>query len=270
MQALNPMDTIPLPLVLVVTIVVVLVAIEIGFRIGLWRSRKSRFDSEALLSAMTGANLALLAFILAFSFSQAAGHHAARKNLIIEEANAIGTVYLRAGLVEPAYGEAIQQLMDAYLETRLTVARAGDYDAEKVVKDSLAIQTAIWEQVQLLAHSTDVDEVDALLVESINALFDLHERRVSAGLRNRIPSSIWAALSVLLVLSMLGIGHFSGMKGKRNPVSSTALALSFSMVLYLIADLDRPTGGLVRADQSAILQLGQKTTNGLRRVEVTP
>ena len=100
MESNNTYDGMPLPLVLVVTIAIVLLAIEVGFRIGLWRSKNREFDSEALLGAMTGANLALLAFIMAFSFSLAAGHHSARKRLILEEANAIGTVYLRAGLID--------------------------------------------------------------------------------------------------------------------------------------------------------------------------
>ena len=82
--------------------------------------------------------------------------------------------------------------------------------------------------------------MDSLLVQSINQVLDLHEKRVSAGLRNRIPPSIWVALYVVLLLSMVGMGFHSGMKGSRSPVPSAALALSFSMVLFLIADLDRP------------------------------
>lgn len=102
------------------------------------------------------------------------------------------------------------------------------------------------------------DEIDALMVESLNALFDIHEKRVAAGLRNRVPPSIWVALFTLLVLSMAGIGYFSGMKGHRNPIASTGLALSFSMVLFLTADLDRPTSGLVQADSSAINTLSER------------
>jgi hypothetical protein len=102
------------------------------------------------------------------------------------------------------------------------------------------------------------------MVRAINHLIDLHERRVAAGMRNRIPSSIWVALVSLLGLSMLGMGHFSGLKGARNPISTTALALSFSMVIYIIADLDRPNAGLVTTDQSAILELNQRLSQSPR------
>lgn len=251
------LDSLPLWGILLVTTIMVLLAIEVGFRIGLWRSHSQAFDSEALLSSMTGANLALLAFIMAFSFSLAADYHATRKRLVLEEANAIGTAVLRTDLVAPAQGARIRDLLGDYLALRLVVARE-QFDPLKMIEDSLALQEAIWKQVDALVEGREADEMDALLVESINQLFDLHEKRVSAGMRARIPSSIWAALGVLLGLSMIGIGHFSGLKGRRNPVSSTALALSFAMVIYLIADLDRPSAGLVRADQSAMLELAER------------
>lgn len=252
------MDGLPLFAVLLVTIVVVLSAIEVGYQVGAWRIRERVFDSEAQLSAMTGANLALLAFIMAFSFSQAGAHHDKRKSLILDEANAIGTAYLRAGLVEEPQGQEIRRLLEEYTAVRAQLAEANPIDPRQMIASSVELQTRMWRQVEELAGSHPPNALDSLLVQAINEVFDIHERRVAAGLRNRIPASIWAALLALLVFSMLGLGHFSGVKGRRNPVSSTTLALSFSMVVFIIADLDRPTAGLVKADQSAILELNQR------------
>jgi acyl carrier protein len=207
---------------------------------------------------MTGANLALLGFIMAFSFSQAADHHSNRKRLILAEANAIGTASLRAGLVDPAQGKPIRALLADYLAVRITVTSQEDFDPAKMIADSLELQVLMWEQVEELSRAGPADEIDALLIEAINDVFDIHESRVTAGMRNRLPESLWVALMVLLTLSMLGIGHFSGLKGRRNPIASTALALSFSMVFFLIADLDRPLKGLVRSDQSAMLELSER------------
>jgi hypothetical protein len=100
--------------------------------------------------------------------------------------------------------------------------------------------------------------VHSLLIQSINKVFEVHEDRISAGLHNRIPPSIWVALYVVLLLSMLGMGFHSGIKGSRSPLPSAALALSFSMVLFLIADLDRPTSGLVQPDQTMMIELGER------------
>ena len=89
-------------------------------------------------------------------------------------------------------------------------------------------------------------------------MFDLHEKRVFAGIRDRIPQSIWLALYAILLFAMVGMGFHSGIKGARSPIPSATLALSFSMVLFLIADLDRSSSGLLRADQSSIIELRER------------
>jgi hypothetical protein len=260
----DAIDSLPLFNVLLVTVALVLVTIEIGYRIGAWRIKEKVFDSEAQLSSMTGANLALLAFIMAFSFSLAGSHHDKRKVLILDEANAIGTAYLRAGLIDPTHGETIRRLLQEYTAVRARLADDHTQDPRQAIEDSVELQILMWRQLEEIAQNDSTDGMDVLLVRAINDLFDLHERRVAAGLRNRIPSSIWVALLSLLGLSMLGMGHFSGLKGARNPVSTTALALSFSMVIFIIADLDRHNAGLVTTDQSAILELNQRLSKSPR------
>lgn len=250
------MDSLPVWNILLFTIVAVLVAIELGYRTGRWRSQSQAFDSEALLSAMTGAHLGLLAFIMAFSFSMAAGHHSERKKFILEEANIISTAHLRAQLIAEPYRGGIGGHLGDYAALRASVNSTTD--PKQLIADSEAIHTQLWQQARSMIAEAEPSEIDALMIESLNALFDIHEKRVAAGLRNRVPPSIWVALFTLLVLSMAGIGYFSGMKGHRNPIASTGLALSFSMVLFLTADLDRPTSGLVQADSSAINTLSER------------
>ena len=250
------MDSVPLWNILVFTLVTVLIAIEVGYRVGRWRNRHYEFDSEALLSAMTGAHLALLAFIMAFSFSMAAGHHADRKRLIMDEANIVGTAFLRSELVREPYSSKIGNLLREYTALRLTIGP--EVDPDQVIAESEALHGRLWDQVRLINENSEPGEIEALLVESINNIFDVHERRVAAGLRNRVQPSLWVALFALLMLSMAGIGYFSGIKGHRNPIASTGLALSFSMVMFLIADLDRPSGGLVLTDTSVMASLNQR------------
>lgn len=250
------MDSVPLWNVLIFTLLAVLIAIELGYQAGRLRAVKQAFDSEALLSAMTGAHLALLAFIMAFSFSMASEHHSDRKKLILEEANVITTAHLRAQLMPEPYDESIGKLLRDYASLRASIGSSTQ--AVKLIQDSEKLHALLWQQVKLLAENGRGSEIEALLIESINQVFDIHERRVAAGLRNRVPPSIWVSLFALLSLSMAGIGYFSGMKGHRNPIASTGLALSFSLVMFLIADLDRPTGGLVQADHSVMRALDKR------------
>ncbi|MEH6591974.1 MAG: hypothetical protein V7746_17055 [Halioglobus sp.] len=252
-------DSIPISGVLITTVLLVLIATEIGFRIGLIRSRRPDFQSEDHASSMTGAHLGLLAFILAFTFSMAAGHFDARKRVILEESNAIETAYLRTGLVTGPEATRLRGLLQDYADLRSRIA--ADSDPVKLVRESEEMHSKMWREVQAITATQPLTVMHSLLTQSINAVFEVHNNRVSAGLRNRIPPSIWVALYSVLVLSMLGMGYQFGIKGSRSPIPSAALALSFSMILYLIADLDRPTAGLVVPDQTALKEMSKRLAN---------
>ena len=250
------MDTMPLWLLLLGTIVVVVAASELGFILGRRRARQSQFESEAQVSSLTGAHLGLLAFILAFSFSMAAGHADKRKSLVLQEAIAIEDLYQRAGLINSPQGEEIQQIMRRYAGLRATIGDTDDIPA--LIRQSEEILAQLWSEMRSLSKAEQFAELKGLLVESASNVTSLHELRVTAGTRTRVPIIIWLSLYVLLILSMLGMGYFSGIKGKRSPLANTALSTSFSIVLFLIADLDRPTEGLVKPDQSLMKALSQR------------
>jgi hypothetical protein len=252
-------DTMSLSGVLFTTVMIVLITTEVGYRIGLMRSRRPDFDSEAQDTSMTGAHLGLLAFMLAFTFSMAAGHFDDRKKVIMEESNTIETAYLRTSLIVGPEAGRLRELLLNYASLR--ECSAGECDPIQLIRDSEVMHAQMWQEVEGIAAAGNLNVMHSLLVQSINAVFDVHEQRVSAGLRNRIPASIWVALYTVLFLSMLGMGFQFGIKGARSPVPSAALALSFSMIMYLIADLDRPGDGLVTADQSALTDLNNRLTN---------
>jgi hypothetical protein len=253
-----PIDAVPLPTILVVTVIVVLVAIEVGFRIGRRRrdTQSGLADSEAQLSAMTGAHLALLAFIMAFSFSMASGHYQDRRELIMADANAISTAHLRAQLIDSQEARNIQDALLEYAQVRATVKTIDD--APRMISESERLQALMWNDVQAMVKLQPPNVTHSLLIQSLNEAFDIHDLRITAALKKRVPKSLWGFLAALLILAMLGIGYFSGAKGNRNPIASTCLALSFSLVLLLIADLDRPTGGTLRADQGPMLDMLEK------------
>jgi hypothetical protein len=115
-----------------------------------------------------------------------------------------------------------------------------------------------WQEAAALAAEDKITAMHSLLIQSLNNIYDIHQERLYAGVRNRIPPTIWIALYVVLALSMTGMGFNSGIEGSRSPLPSAALALSFSMVFFLIADLDRPKTGLLLADQSIFQQLNER------------
>ena len=253
------LDSVPLWEALLITVVLVLAANEFGFRLGGARKDKHEKEGDSQVISMTGAHLGLLAFILAFSFSMSASHFNERKQFLLDEVNAIETAYLRAGLVAGAEGAKIQSLLASYAKTR--IAPDSPEKVAIVVQKSELLQDEIWAEIVEISKKEKLTVMHSLLVQAANEVFDMHEKRLYAGFNNRIPANIWAALYVILILSMIGMGFSAGLTGKRSPVASFALAMSFSMVMYVIADLDRPDSGLMRGDQTIIMKLAQRLEN---------
>ena len=95
----------------------------------------------------------------------------------------------------------------------------------------------------------------ALFVQSLNEVIDLHATRIMAGLRSRVPGVIWIVLYLLGFLSMVILGYHAGLANSKRPVAAVALILGFSLVLVLIADLDRPGQGMLKVSQQSMIDL---------------
>jgi hypothetical protein len=245
-------DPFPLWALLLVTVVVVLLSVEIGYRLGEFRKRRSEGEKEAPVGAMVGATLGLLAFMLAFTFGLAASRFDDRRQVVLAEANAIGTTYLRAALLpQPLAGET-RDLLREYVDVRLEAAQPGNVD-QAIVK-SEQLQNHLWSQA-VAAAEKDRSPITGLFIQSLNEVIDLHAKRVMVALRSRIPGAIWMALYLLVVLAMLSMGYHAGLTGTRRSLAGLALALAFSAVLILIVDLDRPGRGLLQVSQQSMIDL---------------
>src|SRR5215831_995347 len=125
MQTLGPIDALPLWALFIVILLVVLLSVEFGYRLGKYRRGRREEEKEAPLGTMVGATLGLFAFILAFTFGLAATRFDAGRQVLLDEANAIGTTYLRAGML-PEQREEIRTLLRNYVDTRLKAVRPGN------------------------------------------------------------------------------------------------------------------------------------------------
>jgi hypothetical protein len=250
-------EQLPLWAVFLCSILLASVFVELGYQTGLYRRKSPNADDETRINAMTGAHLGLLAFVLAFTFNLAAGHHTERRHLLLEEVNAIETAYLRADLVDQHIGQSVQEKLRRYVHLRASFDQHS-HDLLPVIEKTEAVQSSIWEDIDALADLPGFSAKESLLVNAVNEVFDLHGSRKFAALYERIPSSIWTMLFSILALSMFGLGYFSGMKGRRSAVTRGTLTLSLSMMIFLIADLDRPISGLVRGDQSLMIEYHQQ------------
>ena len=172
----------------------------------------------------------------------------------LEEANAIGTTYLRVALLPPTQGLEIRRLLREYADVRLNAA-AGD--VQEALNKSEAIHGRLWAQAKALVQ-TDMDsELRSLFIAGLNELIDLHQSRKTVGLLYRIPGTVWLALYRLSVLSMLAVGYQVGMAGTRHLRGTTVLAAAFSLVILMIADIDRPGEGWMRVSQQPLADVQQ-------------
>ena len=153
-------------------------------------------------------------------------------------------------------GTNIRALLKKY--TALRSDGTNNIEMTAILGESSQIQEDIWHELEQLAATEQATVYHSLLVQAINHVYDMHEERLFLGLRSGIPATIWLALYTVLVLSMMGVGFHFGIKGARSPVPSTSLALSFSMVLFLIADLDKPLDGFLKNDQSLMRALHER------------
>lgn len=250
-------NTMPLWEVCLFTVAMVLVSIACGYWAGTIRRKGSEGAPEGPVGSVVGAVLGLLAFMLAFTFSMSAGRFDTRKQLLLDEVNAIGTAALRAQLLPEPHRTECHDLLKQYVDIRV----AGVLDVQKLpqaLKDSEVIQNQLWAHAVALARADMNSDIGALFVESLNELIDLHTSRATVALQYRIPPVIWAVLFALTILSMGGVGFQFGILGRFSIAVNLILAVSFALVIFLIADLDRATTGLLKVSQAPMLELQQK------------
>jgi hypothetical protein len=252
------LDTIPLWGLFLIACVFVLLALEGGYRLGKWRHIHASEENAAPVGVIVGSILGLLAFMLAFTFSLAATRFEARREVVLEEANAIGTTYLRARfLPEPQRTEAAK-LLKEYVDVRVRGVREGKIS--ETISKSEDLHGQMWTQATTAAENNPASIMTGLFIQSLNDVIDLHAKRVLVGVRSRIPLSIWGGLFVLTILGMASMGYQVGLSGTSRFPATLLLVLAFACVLFLIADLDRSQEGFFRVSQEAMTDL-QRSMN---------
>ena len=218
-----------------------------GGTIGLWRRPGAEQDTEGVGFVVTGM-LGLLAFSLGLTLSMAQGRFEARRAASLQEANAIGTAWLRAQGIGHPRGEAIAGLLEDYTRLRIEFVRAGPDRAgvDAMNRRTNAMQNQIWGHVAAIVRER-TDPVAAALQASLNDTFDM-----STAQRWAFAATLPQEMSLLLlgmsVLTIGGIGYLFGLKGRRHPFASLMLIAMWAAAITTIADLSTPRIGAVRVD----------------------
>jgi len=228
---------------------------EVGYRIGRRHGKQTSIAErrEKTVGTITGAMLALLGFMLAISLSMADQHFQDRRKLVLEEANALGTSYLRAQAVGGPHGAQIASLLKDYAQLRLDFFVAGEdrNRLKTVYEQTTVLQKRIWDQASAVSTGAPTP-ISALLLTSLNQVFDLSTSRRWA-LEVRVPPYVIKLLFGFSFLAMVMLGYYFGICGVRHPILSSFLLLAFTAAILLIMDLNRPRSGFIQPEQSPIV-----------------
>jgi hypothetical protein len=199
------------------------------------------------------ATLTLLGLIIGFTFSMAVSRYDQRKNLEEEEANAIGTEYVRAGLLPAGDAAKMRPLLRSYLDQRVLFYLTRDEARiEQINARTTQLQTELWSVVQAAAAAQPTPTV-ALAVSGMNDVLN-SQGYTQAAWWNRIPTGAWLLMTVIAVLCNLLVG-FASTKGKRENTLLLILPISLAVSFFLIADIDSPRHGVIRVSAQNLASL---------------
>ena len=215
-------------------------AARIGVSIQKWRgsSNEATRDDFTLL---IGATLTLLGLIIGFTFSMAVERYDQRKNLEEEEANAIGTEYVRANLLPAADAEKVHTLLKGYLDQRIIdYSNSVPQERRRVVIQTAKLQNELWSAVQAPAMAQPTAAA-SLILSGMNDVLN-SQGYTQAAWWNRIPVAAWILLIAISILCNLLLGY--GLREKSGYVF-LILPIALSISFFLIADIDSPRRGII-------------------------
>lgn len=245
----------------VATLIFVQASHEAGFKIGTRRRLKPGENPSTAAGTISGIMVGLLAFILAFTFNGASNNHDVRKDLIIEEANAVRTAYQRSMELPDPYRAQVRDLLREYVDIRLKARQLRRPDFKPALDRTLAIQNDLWSIALELQKKEPNTPMVGLFTESLNEVFDLHVKRMNAIFQGRISMLIWIMLYFLTFITMAMMGYKIGLHGIRSTFMEVTLALAFSSLLILIIALDRPDG-IMRIHPRALIDVLNMLSSG--------
>jgi len=221
-----------------------------------YRNKEPDGDNYSLL---LGAVLSILGLIIGFTFSMAVSRYDMRKNYEEEEANAIGTEWLRMDLLPGEESVLAKRLLRNYLDQRILFYQAGHLDdVDKINRDTNALEEKLWKIIstESRTHQTPIMQI---VTVGMNDVFNT-AGYTQAAWWNRIPRSAWALLFILAMFCIVMIGfRNSALKKSTFP---WLLPIVFSVAFALIADIDSPRGGIIRIQPQNLLALAESLPPG--------
>jgi hypothetical protein len=249
----------PLWIIFASTVAVIVLSIYAGIFVSRLSRKNTIIEDDIPVDTIVGSTLALLGFMLAFTFGFTASRFDSKRQLLLDEVNSIGTTFLRAGFLPESDCNEVRSLIRKYVDLRILLAEHPE-KIQSVIEQSTSLQDEMWKHAEAVAK-TDLKnpEIVSLFMESLNETIDIQTKRITVGLINRIPDIIWYAVLCLLIISMFEVGYLIMKSKKSNWIVILALAIAFSLVILMVITFDR-SDGKIKLNQQPMIEL-QKSLN---------
>jgi hypothetical protein len=227
-----------------------IVSLEAGFRAGRRAARAEAARASGQVGAIQGAVLGLLGLLLAFSFAAAGARFLERQDLIVQEANAIGTASLRADLLDEPHRSELRAALKRYTEHRIEISAGlrGSVDPS-ALSEIERLHARIWSAA--LAGVEARPPSTLAVLPPVNEVIDLHATRLAAG-RKHLPGLVLGLLIACSALALAVIGYGGGMGSRRRVPLTLSLVLLIGTALWITVDLDHPRGGLMQLSDAPL------------------
>jgi hypothetical protein len=232
-------------------------AIELGYRLGLRIKPKVDDNFKGHVNSISGSLLGILALLLGFTFSLSLQRYDSRSEAVVDEANAIGTAYLRAQLLPLTVREDVIGLMRNYVDLRV---RTGSVDLtqhgqrEALIAEATRMQAILWDYARQANEQAPSPMTTGLFIPALNDLIDNFSKR-DAELNRHVPELVLALLYTTFVMAGALVGYTNGLAGHRTSFVTYILVWLIVVMVFIILDLDRPYRGVIRVNGQSLIDL---------------
>ena len=238
------------------------IALLAALAIGFWLGRRARANTDdtakSQSSTIQGAVIGVLALLLAFTLSMAITRYESRRQLVLDEANTIGTTYLRSKMLPAPYAAQAADVIRQYVDNRLEFYNAGvDETRFNAANDQAGqLQNQLWAIATAAIAQDNRAIATGLFVETLNDTIDLQATRLAAT-RNTVPETVILLLFAVAIATAAIVGYNSGLSNQRHLFAAMTLIILITLIIWVLIDLDRPRRGLILISQQSMIDLQQ-------------
>ncbi len=240
----------------IIVISIMLVSLETGFRLGRHKRQTSELEDKIGSNIAVTSIFATVGLILAFTYAYTVSRADIRKDLILEEANAISTAFLRSDLVNDYEITELKRALLEYARSRVITKEelSSRESMSKFLQRSYQLQAKLWPITKNIVQKKTPGPLEVSLITAINEVLDLYTARIAGGM-DRLPAAIVIMILLISAASLAVAGFNSGLYGRFSRWRMTTLAIAISLVILVIIDFDYPKQGFIHLNQHPILSV---------------